>query len=575
MLHKPKLRVQKQIFALLILVTIAILIRGIFLTRWCGDFNSDEAIVGLMAKHTLEGHFPVFFYGQFYMGSLEAMGAAAIFWFFGDMNGLLLRLSAVVFYLAFVIVSFFWLDTWHNHLTAMWGTLFLAIPPALLMIYTYVASAGNIEMVLLGTLLFLLYQRGLTLGWNSRRVFGVGLVAGLTLWTHLLAMLYLVTILVIWILSSSWWPKWRTSLLKLSPLAWLIIISFSVLGVALVALFGLKPAMDVLYIQRLLIGTVLVGWIASITFLRWRNRLNPPKNSQSHAELYAFWLGLGGILGMAPMIFYFFNPGRSTGGADNFSFVTWQRLPEVWRLNLFEIFPALIGLRTYTDSASVVMFLIKIGVAAIFVGVILLFYKLYKQALLDIIFLRPMTPQPEHYLWLLGGFTIAFGFVNGNNYAVEHIRYFLPLLFVLSAMVGIAFAQWQRAKPVLAIALAIFLWGYYGVTHLQYYQALPATCSAQQVVDFLINNHIPGGQAYYQNAYKLTFLSHEKVIIAPYRSRDRYEAYTHYVTTLPQQTYILQEGPETELFLSELESPTDFVRETVDNFNIFTSANTP
>jgi len=35
-------------------------------------FNADEAVVGLMARHILQGERPVFFYGQNYMGSLDA-----------------------------------------------------------------------------------------------------------------------------------------------------------------------------------------------------------------------------------------------------------------------------------------------------------------------------------------------------------------------------------------------------------------------------------------------------------------------------------------------------------------------
>ena len=206
---------------------------------------------------------------------------------------------------------------------------------------------------------------------------------------------------------------------------------------------------------------------------------------------------------------------------------------------------------------------------------ILHFCKCYGRALLDIVFVRPIIPQPEHYLWLVGGLTIGFEFIYGNNYGLERLRYFVPVLFVLGSIVGITVAQFQKYQPAIVIISAIFLWGYYGMTHWRYYQSLPVTCPEQQVVEYLMGQHITGGQAYYQQAYKLTFMSHEKVIITPYRSRDRYEAYTHYVVTLPQRTYIFQKGIETESFLSELETPTDFTLETVNDFNIFTSANIP
>jgi hypothetical protein len=422
----------------------------------------------------------------------------------------------------------------------------------------------------LGTLLLLLCQRGLTLGWNSRRVFGVGLVAGLALWTNPLAILYLTTVLIVWALSSTWWPKWRAHFLKLPAVAWLI-IGLSLLVIIIVGLV-FKPAIDVIYIQRLLIGAILVAWAAWITLARWLNRLK--NNDRPPSELYAFWLGLGGILGIAPMIYFFLNPGNATGGRDDFKVTTWQQLAEVWQLHLFEIFPALIGLRTYTDSASRGMFLAKIGIALIFAAAVYLFCKHYGQALLDLLRLRPIIPQAEHYLWLLGSLTMGLGLIYGNNYELERLRYFVPMLFVLGSLIGLALAQFQKYHPAIAITVAIFLWGYYGVMHWRYYQSLTATCPEQQVAQYLLAEQVKGGRAYFQHAYKLTFMSQEKVIVAPYQSRERYEAYSHYVATLPQQTYIFQEGIETELFLSELEPSPPFTQETINGFNIFTFTNT-
>jgi hypothetical protein len=47
-------------------------------------WSSDQAIVGLMARHILEGRgHPVFYYGATYAGSLEAHGVAAVFAVFG------------------------------------------------------------------------------------------------------------------------------------------------------------------------------------------------------------------------------------------------------------------------------------------------------------------------------------------------------------------------------------------------------------------------------------------------------------------------------------------------------------
>ena len=54
---------------------------SVFLLWEQAAFDSDQAIVGLMAKHLAEGRaFPLFFYGQNYLLAVEAWMAAPLFW---------------------------------------------------------------------------------------------------------------------------------------------------------------------------------------------------------------------------------------------------------------------------------------------------------------------------------------------------------------------------------------------------------------------------------------------------------------------------------------------------------------
>src|SRR6266699_5135203 len=62
--------------ALLVVVRAAV-----FVFKGYVDFNSDQAIVGLMAKHLSEFRtFPLFFYGQNYMLGVQSWIAAPFFW---------------------------------------------------------------------------------------------------------------------------------------------------------------------------------------------------------------------------------------------------------------------------------------------------------------------------------------------------------------------------------------------------------------------------------------------------------------------------------------------------------------
>jgi hypothetical protein len=62
-------------------VLLVLLRSAVFIFRGYIDFNSDQAIVGLMAKHLSEfRHFPLFFYGQNYMLGVQSWVIAPFFW---------------------------------------------------------------------------------------------------------------------------------------------------------------------------------------------------------------------------------------------------------------------------------------------------------------------------------------------------------------------------------------------------------------------------------------------------------------------------------------------------------------
>ena len=63
---------------------LALLLRLWLVTHAGGVVNGDEALVGIQAQHILRGERPTYFYGQVYMGSLEAYLIALLFALFGS-----------------------------------------------------------------------------------------------------------------------------------------------------------------------------------------------------------------------------------------------------------------------------------------------------------------------------------------------------------------------------------------------------------------------------------------------------------------------------------------------------------
>ena len=86
----------------LCLIVNATALRLLLITNW-PVLNSDEGTMGLMAMHIVnQGKIPLFFYGQGYVGSLEAILASPLFLLFGPSH-FTLRLGSVFLYALFLL----------------------------------------------------------------------------------------------------------------------------------------------------------------------------------------------------------------------------------------------------------------------------------------------------------------------------------------------------------------------------------------------------------------------------------------------------------------------------------------
>ena len=124
-------------------------------------FNSDEAVVALMARHILQGERPIFFYGQAYMGSADAYLVATGFWIFGEQVWVI-RLVQCLLYLGTILTTWWILAKRAGNLRAAVATgLLLAVPAVNLTLYTTASLGGYGEALLLGNFIIIV---GLNLG---------------------------------------------------------------------------------------------------------------------------------------------------------------------------------------------------------------------------------------------------------------------------------------------------------------------------------------------------------------------------------------------------------------------------
>jgi hypothetical protein len=161
--------------------------------------NSDEGTMGLAAFHIIDGRgFPAFFYGQHYMGTLEAYAAVPLLAVAGP-SVFALRIPALLCYAAFLWLMYRLAGRLYTPWLAAATVGLLALGSDRVLKNQLIAAGGYPEINPAGAALVLLAV-GLALGGGRRRLVafaGWGLVAGLMLWDDWLLLPYLATAAVL------------------------------------------------------------------------------------------------------------------------------------------------------------------------------------------------------------------------------------------------------------------------------------------------------------------------------------------------------------------------------------------
>ncbi len=342
---------------LLFIVFLAVAWKVFWLINAAFPFNADEAITGLMARHILHGERPVFFYGQAYMGSLDAYLAAGLFQVLGDTVSSI-RVLQIMLYICTIITTA-WLG---KKLTESWETglvaaFLMAIPVVNVTLYTTVSLGGYGEALVLSNFAFLCaMQLQLPVSGTQRAagkkivvvgllglitgigfwVFGLTLVATIptavfgifSLWRHKdkegwYVPLALLTFTVFFFLGS--FPWWQASIksgigLQIKELlgsavsiekeSWIIRSGnhlFNYVFLGLPAVFGFRPSWEVRWLVLPMLPFILIGW--GMAFWQFPRLLNKTKTVNRHS-----WYVLIGSVGFLTAGFLFTSFGLDPSG---------------------------------------------------------------------------------------------------------------------------------------------------------------------------------------------------------------------------------------------------------------------
>jgi 4-amino-4-deoxy-L-arabinose transferase-like glycosyltransferase len=163
------------------------------------SISLDDATVALMAKHVLQGeNWPVFFYRESYMGSLNGFHMVPALFVFGP-SVLLVRLHAIAWSLLFPLSLYVLARRLYGEVAARVTLLLAALPPFLVTYYSTVAEP-HFETNTFGVILLLLALGVLgapTEPAGTRILACLGFTAGLAAWTNVKIVVVLGPILLL------------------------------------------------------------------------------------------------------------------------------------------------------------------------------------------------------------------------------------------------------------------------------------------------------------------------------------------------------------------------------------------
>jgi hypothetical protein len=500
---------------------LAIAARLPFLLTGKIPFDSDEAVEGLMARHVLEGELPAFFWGQPFKGVPEVYAAAGVFAVFDSSVAALKSVTLAVFAI-YVAVNFVLLDKIASRWVAVSASLLLIVAPPALVFWSLWAGAEYMLIMLLGTTLLLILERAKSREQTDQYLQLVtGLVIGFGLWAHQLFVMYLIPLGLILARQGEWWKRrefrdpnrWAVALTAIGGVYVLLgVIAFVTGGFSLragsVAISATAP-------QKMI--RIAAGIFALAIAVQLVSRGSA---TQARAALHRFWPAVVGLLiGFAPAIAYaiFVETPRSPvrvidarglldGSSDIFG----------------NIVPILAGFKTGTTERLPLPAIAAVPSAAALAAYVWSTRRLWT----------------KQFFPLFVVFIPIFFLLSGAYIDTQSHRYVIPWYAGLSvawAVGSLASARERKgiATVIVATIIAVHAW-----QQVAWYQKLQPDTQSLATIDCLKRNGIRGGYAEYWTAYKLTFIAHEEIIIAPTDGIDRYPRYTEYVRSLPAREQI-------------------------------------
>lgn len=520
------------------MIVLGVGVRAWAAAQWPFNFDSDEAIFGLMAKDLLAGIYSPTVYGTEHLGSLESILAAPLLRLFGD-GVPVLRAPAVALFGFFLLAHVLLVKRAWGAPAAFVSSIPLAIPGFYVLAWTYQPIGAYLVLLLAGTMTLLLAEPlllGKTLPlWRS---LALGVVVGVGLWSNQMYVVYAGTVVVAGALQSEAWAGARDRIgaawegLVGLPFREITPVAMLAVGFLFVLAFftgGCHPVWQYEKVQTLarwglvILGVAGIGLLAAFSEDRLR------------MAVHGLLLVTGGLVGYAPqwVPWWLSSEGpvpvvRASCPTDTISHL--QLLAQ-------KMLPAMWGLPTWQEMRSVGALPILLWLAAgavVWLGVVL-FLWIHRRSLWRAFSLRSLKhDEVQAVLWsvlFLG--PVVLSALASNTVDIHSIRHLLVSWQAGGVLLGVVADRLARRRSRwLLIALALVL----AAVGVQNMRSTPSRWLVKftayepgevgQLGRILHEESVEAAYADYWGAFTLTYLLDEPVVVAPHNGIDRIPRYT-------------------------------------------------
>ena len=500
--------------ALIAILLIALIGRLLLLASNTVSFHSDEAVVALMARHILAGERPVFFYGQAYMGSLDAWLVAFGFRLFGE-SVLAIRIIQSILYLAIVATAY--VAAWRlsgRRVIAAVAALVIALPPVLVALYTTATLGGYNETLLFGNLLLILgYEVTHDHRQSLWRWAALGIAAGLGWWTNGLIIAYAlpVGLLIVVDVARGIWNT-RSAGGSKPPASEVSRVHGAERSASVTSQSASASASN-----KLTRGKVKQPASAGLQAFLAAVDLKPAAEI-ALPLLFALiffvagsapWWAFNLEHDFAPLRFYLVGGERGEfAGTEVLPLPVPQRLIGMIALGL----PTVFGLR-FPWAAEYFLPVIGAAVLLIYAAAV---YRLMR---------RPSPLKPDARLLIVSMIGLFLALFVVSRFSIDPTgRYFLPLVLPLGIALGALVDSLYRSRRGLALAICGLVIGYHVAGQVTVGAAMTPGFSTQfnlethipnddddELIAFLEENGLYHGYTNYWISFRLAFLSGERM----------------------------------------------------------------